>query len=410
MANVFLFSVRLEQKMQERLEYAATDAGCTAVGTYQSYFPTGVRPAIDAELRDRQGIAVVNFDDDAEAATETVRALRDLGNPEVVCVALGSRQNSDAAIYALRAGCAEYIVSDASHNTMVEQLSHVANGLRPMVSAKGRNGAVVLFVGVRGGCGTTTLASHVALALGRDPDRKTLLVDHAPELGHTALYLQEDPSRYSYADCVRSVDKLDGTMLSGYVRAVSQLEDVQGLDLLLSPDQASARSRDTYLYRDDKEKTGRILQVFRNEYDYVVFDTSLANPELPNLLDLSDTAFLVLTPDIASVRDLRRRLSALDPSPVNEAKMRLIVSREKPKTGVSIKAISEAANIRTISVLPDLYLEICKAINLGFPIPPDVKPFHSEINKILGEIRNVANESQQLKGKPAKKFSFWGGN
>lgn len=407
MASVFMFSVRIEQRLQERLEVAAHDAGCTVVGMFQSYFPPGIRPAIDADLRDRDGIALINFDDDAQAAAETVEALRSVGNPQIICVAVGSRQNADAAIFALRAGCAEFIASDADHNTIAEQIAKVTGSLRPTVSMKGRNGTVLLFAGVRDGCGTTTIASHVALALGQDTTRKTLLVDHAPELGHVALYLQEDPSQYSYADCIRSIDKLDGTMLAGYIRHLSSIDGINGLDLLLSPDHCALQGRDALLYRDDKETTARILHLFRAEYDYVIFDTSLSHPEVSSLLDLCDQAFIVATPDISCARDLRRRVNALNLKPALEAKMRLVVSRDNPKLSVGSKSVSEAANLRSVSLVPDLYTDVCKAVNIGFPIPPEVRPFYAALQPILKEVRAVTVD-QKVFAKTSKRVAFWG--
>lgn len=408
MASVFMFSVRIEQRLQERLEYAAQDAGCSVVGTFPSYFPAGVRPAIDAELRDREGIALVNFDDDAEAAAETVAALRSVGNPQIVCIAVGSRENPDAAIYALRSGCAEFIVSDSDSNAIVQQIARVANSLQPTVSIRGRNGTVILFAGARGGCGTTTIATHIALELGRDQDRKTLLVDHAPELGHAGLYLQEDPSQYSYADCIRSIDKLDGTMLSGYVRSLGSVDGVDGLDLLLSPDHSSPQGRESLLYREEKEQTSRILQLFRAEYDFVLIDTSFSHPEIASLLDLCDRAFIVAGPDIGCARDLRRRLGALNVSPVIEGKLRLIVNRDSAKLSVGSAAVSDAASIRTVGKVPNMYTEVCKAINLGFPIPYEVKPFYEALNAILSEIRTSTRKEGKPTPKSAKRFSFWG--
>jgi pilus assembly protein CpaE len=378
--------------MQERIQSAALDAGYTVAGMFEEYVGAGVRPAIQPELRDQDGVAFVNFDHDAVAAGQTVAALQSIGDPRIVCIGVGSTQNYDAVLYALRSGCNDFISTDTDHTSLVGQITKVVAQLRPVQETRGRNGRLILCAGVRGGVGTTSVAVHLALKLADLDDKRTLLVDHAPELGHVGLYLNQDSIQYSYASCAQNVEKLDPAMLKGYVRSCEEI-GVPPLDLLLSPDTCYLAGRDREPSRIGTEKTQRIIHVLRHEYDFVVFDTRLAHPEFSDLLDAADMVLLVVNPDIGCARDLRRRLESLNMKTVNDAKLKLILNRNSSGLRNGATAVTEAANIPLLATVPDIYEEMCNAANVGFPLPQEVKQFHTPLDEVAAVIHGGITSS-----------------
>lgn len=90
--------------------------------------------------------------------------------------ALHTEADSAAILGALRAGAAEYLYPplDASLKTALERLGQ---NRERTVNSRGPNGRAVGFLSVKGGCGATTLACHVAVEIPRVTHSKALLAD-----------------------------------------------------------------------------------------------------------------------------------------------------------------------------------------------------------------------------------------
>ena len=93
---------------------------------------------------------------------------------------------------------------------------------------------MLVFLGVRGGAGTTTAAVHLGTFLARRHAQKVLILDLHPHLGHVALLLGMGSHRYNFHELLRNVARLDLTLLNSYVAHHSS-----GVDVLLSPDSLS---------------------------------------------------------------------------------------------------------------------------------------------------------------------------
>ena len=73
-----------------------------------------------------------------------------------------------------------------------------------------------VFLGAKGGCGVTTLASNFALALSEESDSNTLLIDLGLPLGDAAINLGI-VTEYPVATALQDADRLDANMLSTLV-------------------------------------------------------------------------------------------------------------------------------------------------------------------------------------------------
>jgi len=60
--------------------------------------------------------------------------------------------------------------------------------------------------------------------------KKTLLIDNHPQLGHACIYLGIDGSRYHFQELVRNLSRLDSDLLRGYIATHES-----GLEVLASP-------------------------------------------------------------------------------------------------------------------------------------------------------------------------------
>ncbi len=129
---------------------------------------------------------------------------------------------------------------------------------------------------------TTTIASHVAVALASE-GKKTILVDHHRELGHVALYLNVQNNGRSIYDLVTNEERLDDSLLSSYV-----VQHNIGLDVLCSPESWAVR------VERDVEAFKKALSFLRSRYRYVIFDSVASDPELSIVAAEAERVYFVV--------------------------------------------------------------------------------------------------------------------
>ena len=161
-------------------------------------------------------------------------------------------------------------------------------------------GEVVAVVGAKGGVGTTTVAAHLAFDHVRDhPQDKVCLVDVDIEKGDVGAIFEVRQS-VSIAD----VAKVSGDLCPHAVHdAVIRHES--GLHLLLAP--LDVREGEFV----SPEAIRAIVSLLRREFDLVVLDGGgHVSPAQASVVELAGECLVVTTPDVLSVRAMRRRMIA----------------------------------------------------------------------------------------------------
>ena len=134
----------------------------------------------------------------------------------------------------------------------------------------------IAFVSIKGGVGKTTLALETASSLVNDFGKKVLLVDanfSAPNIG---LYLD-------LTNEITLHDALSGTLLH------NAIYEAHGIDVV----PASLNYNDPV----DPFKLKKILQKFKNRYDFIILDSSPNYEELKPVIAAADRIFLITSPD-----------------------------------------------------------------------------------------------------------------
>jgi Mrp family chromosome partitioning ATPase len=181
------------------------------------------------------------------------------------------RRRIDTAILsdALRAGVREVVQErDLSGlSTAVRRQRDIAARLRESVesgdagSTPSRHGRVVTVFSAKGGCGKTTLATNLAASLADSGKGTVALVDLDLAFGDVAIALQLFPT-HTIADAVALGEDLDGPALAQLLTSHRS-----GLQALVAPMEPSMA--DTI----DVLTVTRVIDILRDEFDYVVIDT-----------------------------------------------------------------------------------------------------------------------------------------
>jgi pilus assembly protein CpaE len=127
---------------------------------------------------------------EASAPISEVSSARSIGGAELKLVALGNVNDVSLFRDLLAAGCNDYLVKPATREALAAVLE---KGSATAVAGDGGLGQVIVFVGSRGGVGTSTTAVSCAWLLAEERGGRVALVDLDLHFGTIALKLDTDP-------------------------------------------------------------------------------------------------------------------------------------------------------------------------------------------------------------------------
>lgn len=308
-------------------------------------------------------LCVIDFDRDRVEAVHTANALQQMFGSRITMIALSDRADPALILDAMRSGCNEYLVKPLQVEQLGDSLVRLQSRWSSAEKVSASRGGILAFLGTRGGAGATTLAVHMSTFLAELHERRVLLVDLHPHLGHVGLYLGLAGGRYDFSELVRNVGRLDSALLSGFL-----IHHASGVDVLQSPDLMDAAT-DSPL--DDAE---RVLLFLRGLYDFVIFDCprSFTGSNLA-VIDHADELYLIATPDVPAVRDLSRCVDRLIQCNISPGKLKVAVNRYSSQGAVTLTQIEKAIRQPISITIPNSSAELIRAMNTGTPVSPSSK-------------------------------------
>jgi pilus assembly protein CpaE len=396
--TVALLTVALDRDLADKIAQAASQhKWAVSHDDFDEYVSAVRRPAISADAKGADlVIAIIDFDRDPEGATETAAYFQQLFFGRFFAAAVSTNSEPELLLAAMRAGCNEVLKNPLDPRQLADLFDRQE---RQWSTSSGRTrstGHILSFFGAKGGVGTTTVAVTLAYYLVRQKSKRVLLIDNHPEFGHVCLYLGLDGTRYHFDELIRNVNRLDSTLLRGFIAKHSC-----GLEVLSSPESHDP-SRTV-----DPDALERTLEFLRGEYDYIILDcqTSLEEVSLA-VMDRSDQIYIVATPDIGAIRDLSRYIDGLGRNESTSARLHVIINRYSSHGAIAVEQIEKAIRVPVEVRLCNAYTECQRAINVGEPIGPDKK---SEISTQFSRWTSILTGEDTPKAQPAKKsFSLFG--
>ena len=355
-----------------------------SVVTMPHYLPQNQDTTLLQQMKDADAvICIIDFDLNLELALETTTSLQKLLGSKVLPIAISRKSGSNLVIEAMRAGCVEYL----SKPVEPEQLSQALVRLRVRCTSSRESqptGRLLAFLGARGGAGATTIAIHLASFLAQLCGKKTLIVDQQRQLGHVALYMGLQPSKYHFYDLVRNVERLDYDLLRSFL-----MHAPNGVDAIAAPDDLFALTEATV---DDVQQT---LKFLRGIYEFVLVDCPHGLGRLNvATIDDCDHLFLVATPDVPALRDLSRYVNRLVQYNFPPGKLNVVLNRFRSKGEVRLDEIAKAIRQPVSVTIPNSSIELIEAMNSGKPLGPGG---NSEFSR---QMRRWATSLTQSPGAP----------
>jgi pilus assembly protein CpaE len=235
-------------------------------------------------------------------------------------------------------------------------------------------GRVITVFSAKGGCGKTTLATNLGIALAHGGSHRVCIIDLDLAFGDVAIMLQLVPDK-TIADLIPVADRIDETgirqMLTPYC---------PGVDTMLAPLQPAVA-----------EEVGRdliadLIQYARGMFDYVVIDTP---PQFNDIvlaaLDASHLYVLVATPDLPALKNLRITLDMFEMLDYRRDHRVVVLNRSDAKVGLTAADIERVIRVPIAAHVPSSR-DVPIAVNKGVPIVLD-NPGHA----VSAAIRELAN-------------------
>jgi pilus assembly protein CpaE len=332
-------------------------------------------------------IVIVDLDSDPEYALNLVKSICTSG-PATVMV-YSAQADPELLLRSMRAGAREFLTLPFAPGVMADALLR-AQALRPAAHPPRKaDGKVLVFLSAKGGSGVTTLACNFAVSLAQESGQRTLLIDLSFPLGGVAVNLGIR-AEHSVVNALQNSKRLDSIFLSGLLA-----EHDSGLFVL------AASSQLTSMDVDD-DAIARLLEVARQDFDYVVVDAG-AKLGLQNthLFDKSAIIYLVTQVGLAELRNSNRLISKLSAS--TGPKLEIVINRYDSRIPeIGEEHVAEALTRPPEWRIPNNYSAVRRMQNTATSLMGD----DSEISRAIRQMTRAVSGHAAIPEKK-KGFSFF---
>lgn len=305
---------------------------------------------------------------DGIAASEAISAKV----PNIQVVMMSVQGEADYLRRSMLAGAREFLIKPFSGEELVNSIHRVHQfaatrrvvaapsptpvdtALPPPPTAKG--GKVIAVYGAKGGCGTSTIAVNLAVALREETKDRVALIDASFEFGDISVLLNL-PNNRTIADLAGEKVSIDEELLDG-----TMTSHPSAIKVLLAP----PRPELAELVKQEHLK--QVMDILWKSYDYIIVDLWKSFRESTIFfLDIADTILLISTTDIPAIKNAKLFFELTEKLAYPAEKTVLVLNREDGRSGINPKDI-EASIKHTISgIIPKDERTTSVAINRGMP-------------------------------------------
>ncbi len=328
------------------------------------------REGVDLALKLQPDVVLMDInmpEMDGIAASEAISAQA----PHVQVVMMSVQGEADYLRRSMLAGAREFLIKPFSGEELVTSIHRVHQfaATRRVVAPPPptatpvtppppppRVGKIIAVMGSKGGCGASTIAVNLAVALREESKARVALVDANLEFGDVGVLLNLPTSR-TIAELVSGDTTIDEEVLDGTMAAHSS-----AIKVLLAP----PRPELAELVKAEHLK--RILELLDKSYDFIVIDLWKSFQETTVFfLDHADIILLIATADIPSIKNAKLFFELTDQLGYPADKTLLVLNKEDGRSGINAKDIEASIKHPITLTLPKDERTATLAMNRGTP-------------------------------------------
>ena len=248
-------------------------------------------------------------------------------------------------------------------------------------------GKIVAVYSPKGGVGTTTVATNLAVTL-HSSETPVIIVDANLQFGDVVVFLNER-GRTSVVDLTPIADQLDPEI----VRDVVIHHESSGIDILSAPP-----------HPEDAERISgaqfvKVLQFLARLYSYVIVDTDSGLSDVTlDTLDNSDLLVMISSQDIPAIINTRMMLTLLTNLGIDKQKILLVMSRFDRQLAITPEKVGHNLGHKVAAVLPEDREVVVPAVNRGIPFmmgEGKTKEIGKSILELVGKIREKLSKLEE---------------
>jgi pilus assembly protein CpaE len=239
--------------------------------------------------------------------------LEKISGPQLLLLGAGPDDDSALLLRAMKVGLREYLSPACSQEEIAEALDRLLSHTS-QTSAK-KPGRVVVVMGAKGGVGATFVATQLAASL-QAGGGSTAIVDLNYPLGDVAVQLDLNP-KHTLADLGGKSADLD----SVFLRTV-MARHRSGCSVLAAPNRLEEAEVQT------RERTDQVLELLRQEFDWVIVDVSRSwNDPTALAIERADQILLVTLLEVTTLNHAKQHVDLLERLGFADGRLGLVVNR-----------------------------------------------------------------------------------
>lgn len=203
-------------------------------------------------------------------------------------------------------------------------------------------GRIISIISANGGCGSTFISSNLSVVLALNG--KTVLLDLYENSSSVILNLESDKNGQKFLKNKFSPEVFSNLLplhSSGLYYAAADYCGIEELD--------------------------KFAKALLSNFETVIIDAGMPKQNMAKIFDNSTSIYLVVTPDLISLKAAEKTLSKMTEYHINLAKISIIVNKTHPSLGLDEKTI-EALLCRPLACVIPFSLEATVSINNGKPL------------------------------------------
>ena len=288
-------------------------------------------------------------------------------------IALHIEPDAAQMITALRAGAVEFLTLPLG-DRVSDSFERISGLLETRAAARSERGKMIGIVSAKGGCGATSLACNLAVALARAKAQGPILVtdlDYQSSIAHRVCRVTP---RFRATDAFHAVRRLSSAIWPEFVSAVTP-----GVDLLAGSIAGSA-----------PPEPWRIEALFRfltGNYGWVLADLGRQlTPASWGFLDNVDELYVVTAPDVLALYQTRSMLQTLTTRGFERSRLRLVLNRnESTPHDFWAESIRQMFEMEVSAVIPNDVVNLRNQPADRYEFPAGT-PYGKSVMKLAGRM------------------------
>ncbi len=314
---------------------------------------------VTAVATHRPALALVDLAFTGQDVAVAVRSVL-AAAPECCVVVTGTDASPAVISRAVSAGARTFILRPFTGAELVTTLREAHANLaeirrmqRGELPGRRERGAIVAVYSPKGGVGCTTIATNLAVALARKTKKPVAIVDLDLQFGDVGVALDLRGAN-SIIDLVEHSESIDAALIDEiFVRHES------GIRALVAPENIAL------VESVDPHRVVQALDRLREHFAYIVCDLWSSLDELTlSTLRAADRIALVTTPELPSLKNVRRAIAATTPLLLDE-RTQIVLNRHPGKVGVSVADVERNLGRSVSATIPSEGIGMTDAINQG---------------------------------------------